>query len=735
MKTYTLTGEVYVFAINAFYATWTAYGTSSYAQIGKLSSGYYYYTAYMFDPTVLAALREKTVTSVSLHFKTQNYPTSSQYFEIAYLLSDDTSVCYRSDADSTKCVSESIGDLYDLPHTTVNNYTDLDLSGIKLPKYGYLLGRRCETSSSSSYRVLDNSISARTGFAPATLTVVTNESTITYNANGGTGAPAEQVFAAGESVTLSSDAPTRTGYTFLGWALSADAAFPAYSAGGVCTPSDDVTLYAVWQTNTYTISFDANGGTGAPGAQTKTHGTDLVLSSTEPTRSGYSFAGWSPSATATAATYLPGTAFSLDMNMTLYAVWAEILLSYTVTYVANGGTGAPDAQTKSHGIDLALSDDAPTRTGYTFLGWALSADATTPVYQPGGTYTMNANAVLYAVWQILTYTVTFLANGGTDAPSAQTKRFGSALKLTRAEPECEGFNFLGWGLSGDAETAAFAPGDSYTENANLTLYALWTTDSVPHTLHYETDGGTSIPDETVAWDAAEQPCYTVTGRIPKKDGYLFRGWATEEIEAVAYLAGDTIPARQDLVLYALWMRIRSRRNLPAVFRGTCMTRTEPVFQYDYGQGLTFPDLSLPAAYEVHFSVPGRTKALTVLGDESGVSIPDELLCEGTPVLAWVFLHDGADDGETRYQITVPVVPRAMPTAAKPQASEQSILTQAIAVLQAALAAGARGATFTPSVSPAGVLSWTNDGGLPNPESVDLVAAMIDALANGAEADA
>ena len=766
MKTYTLTGEVYVFSINDFYATWTAYSTSAHAQIGKVSSGYYYYVAYMFDQTVLAALRDKTATSVTLHFKTQNYPTGSNVFDISYLLSDSTTTCYRSDADSTQSVSYSLGDLYALPHTTTNNYTDLDLSGKTLPKYGYLLGRRYATSSSSSYVVLDSSMSARTGFPPATLTVVTNESTVTYDANGGENAPSDQLFAVGDTVTLSSSVPTRTGYTFLGWALTDDATAAIYSAGSSFAPTDDVTLYAVWQRNTYTVSFDANGGAGAPAAQTKTHGTGLVLSSTEPTRSGYSFAGWAVTSTATAAAYAPGATYTVDANVTLYAVWAEVLLSYTVTYDANGGSGAPDAQTKTHGTDLTLSSAVPTRTGYTFLGWALFASATAPIYASGGTYATNANVTLYAVWQITTYTVTFQANGGSDAPAAQTKRYGSALTLTNAEPVKTGFNFLGWGLTSDAATAAYAPGDSYTANADLTLYALWTTSPVPHTLQYDTVGGTAVAGETVDWDVAAQPCFTVTDQIPQKDGNLFRGWALPDIEAVAYLAGDTIPARQSLTLHAVWSRVRARHNIAAAFHGTRATRTEPVYQHDYGQGLTFPDLALPAAYEVHFAVPGRAKALTVLGDETGVAIPDELLAEGVPVLAWIYLHDGADDGETQYQITVPVVRRAMPSGQKPQALEQSIITQAIAVLQAALArdsanaqhypriaAGtwrvwnaltgdwedtgivAKGVTFTPSVSSDGVLSWTNDGGLENPESVNLVTAIIGALANAEEANA
>ncbi len=74
---------------------------------------------------------------------------------------------------------------------------------------------------------------------------------------------------------------------------------------------------------TYTVSYNANGGSGAPSKQTKTHGTELTLSSVKPTRTGYTFLGWSTSRTATTATYLSGGKFTTDANTTLYAVWQK----------------------------------------------------------------------------------------------------------------------------------------------------------------------------------------------------------------------------------------------------------------------------------------------------------------------------------------------------------------------------------------------------------------------------
>ncbi len=172
-----------------------------------------------------------------------------------------------------------------------------------------------------------------------------------------------------------------------------------YNASDFCNASNGdctVVLGVNWQANTYTVTYDANGGSGAPSAQTKTYGTDLTLSSTTPTKAGYTFQGWGTTSNATTVVYKPGAKYTSNASITLYAIWKTN--TYTITYNANGGSGAPSAQTKTYGTDLILSSTKPTRTDYTFQGWATSSSATSATYQPGSTYTTNANLTLYAVW-------------------------------------------------------------------------------------------------------------------------------------------------------------------------------------------------------------------------------------------------------------------------------------------------------------------------------------------------
>ena len=303
--------------------------------------------------------------------------------------------------------------------------------------------------------------------------------TITYNANGGTGAPASQTKTHNVTLNMRTAIPRRSGYTFLGWSTSSSATTATYSAGDNFTTNADTTLYAVWQKDavtTYTISYDANGGSGAPASQTKTHDVKLDLRTAIPRRSGYTFLGWSTSSTATTPTYYGGGIYTTNASAILYAVWSyNEPIVYTITFDANGGSGAPSPVTKIDGVTLYLPSDEPTRINYDFLGWSTSSTATIPTYYPGGSFTQNADTTLYAVWEYdpETYHVYYNANGGSGEPSSQIKTYGVSLTLSSVIPTRSGYDFLGWSVSGTATSATYAPGDSYTANASVTLYAVW----------------------------------------------------------------------------------------------------------------------------------------------------------------------------------------------------------------------------------------------------------------------
>ena len=128
--------------------------------------------------------------------------------------------------------------------------------------------------------------------------------------------------------------------------------------------------YTKTTAQTYTVNYNANGGYNAPASQTKVHGVTLALSSSIPYRFNYEFLGWSTSSTATKATYAAGGSYTGNSSVILYAVWKYKPATYTVSYDANGGTGAPGRQTKTYGVTLTLTTLIPTRRNYSFVGWS-----------------------------------------------------------------------------------------------------------------------------------------------------------------------------------------------------------------------------------------------------------------------------------------------------------------------------------------------------------------------------
>ena len=381
----------------------------------------------------------------------------------------------------------------------------------------------------------------------------TDTYTVSFDANGGTDAPAAQTKTHGTNLTLSSTVPTRIGYTFVGWNTKSDGSGVGYSPGGTYSANAGVILYAIWARLTYTITFNANGGSNAPAAQTKTYGVDLTLASSQPTRDGYAFVGWAKTNTATVAEYASGATYTENGNATLYAVWSLVTADHTLSYNANGGTGAPASETKTYSVlnptFFTVSSTRPTWTGHTFKGWSSTADGSVE-YSSGDSIPASADKTLYAVWQLNTYAVIFNANGGIGAPSAQTKTYGVDLTLSDTVPTRDGYTFQGWAENVAATTAQYAAGGTYTKNEPKTLYAVWQIKT--YTVHYDAAGGSAAPaDQT----KIHGETLVLSSYVPKLQGYRFRGWGlAPNAQNIAYAAGDDYTANAPITLYALWRR-------------------------------------------------------------------------------------------------------------------------------------------------------------------------------------
>ena len=347
--------------------------------------------------------------------------------------------------------------------------------------------------------------------------------TLAYSSNGGGTAPASSTSkhsgttstAGGTSsptITVASAPSPPTGKHFTSWSASWPSNFntnnyvvtkgSSASSGGTlafsvrcqtaanrpptATISGTVTLTANWAWNTYAVNFYGNGATsGSTAAQTKTYGQNLTLRANGFAKTGYTFIGWNTNSGATTAQYANGATYTGNAAINLYAIWRKQL---TLSYNANNGSGAPGAQSayvynSTTSYKFTLPSTRPTRTGYNFLGWSTSSTATSASYQPGGTITISANTALYAVWQLITYPVSYNSNGGSGTISNQTKNYGQNLTLSDGSGFTRALHTLtGWNTAANGSGTAYGLSGTYSANASLALFAQWHLDYLKPTI-------------------------------------------------------------------------------------------------------------------------------------------------------------------------------------------------------------------------------------------------------------
>lgn len=396
---------------------------------------------------------------------------------------------------------------------------------IKLKTYTYTYTKGTTAIKRYLYAKLDTVEYA--GGTPTVSTTFTipalTKYTVSYSANGGTGAPSSQTKYYGKALTLSTTKPSRTGHIFKGWSKSSsDTVFNSdtdYSAGSSYNANASVTLYAIWQKETYTITYKANGGTGAPGSQTKTYGVTLTLSSTIPTRADkvtkdeegvvttikYQFLGWSTNPDAKSATWGAGKSYTANKGATLYAIWKEKKntedTEFIVSYDANGGENAPSDQVKKKGVTLTLRTGEPEWFGYDFENWKSTQGSTTYTFNPGDTTSYDGDQVMVAQWTPWSHTVKFNANGGTGSvPASFTKTTGVEKTIAVTIPTKAGYSFMYWCANTDGNGRRYNPGDEYDhlqDGGTVTLYAIWSKNAVEITSAGKMRGKEFIEDSEI----------------------------------------------------------------------------------------------------------------------------------------------------------------------------------------------------------------------------------------------
>lgn len=289
----------------------------------------------------------------------------------------------------------------------------------------------------------------------------------------------------GTEYTLPSNTFTYTGYVFVNWEIDGT----SYEPGDTVTAEDDLTVTAVWRAlEQYTVIYDWGYEGGANMSVTATEGVSFTLLSA-PVRPGYAFAGWEYGGDI----YEAGAAFTASESVTFTAQWTATT-KYTVTFVSDGETFETIEQTLD---GFTSAPEAPVKEGYAFTGWT-SGDVT---LQAGQNYQVSGDMTFTAVWERLSYNVTFILHGGTET-EPQTVYYGETPTPPAVEEEItvsayEIAVFQGWSPA----VGAVYEDTTYTAvySTETRMYPITLSDT--EYINYLTPAGEAITDPAVEFGA------------------------------------------------------------------------------------------------------------------------------------------------------------------------------------------------------------------------------------------
>ncbi|MBQ7973209.1 MAG: leucine-rich repeat protein [Lachnospiraceae bacterium] len=440
-----------------------------------------------------------------------------------------------------------------------------------------------------------------------------NLTAINYVLNGGENDPRNIAgYEAGDEFTFYP--ATKAGYAFEGWYLDEEFNTEIKNLNG-CT--GELTLYAKWSQDSYTITYVLDGGINHEENPDKYSIEDAFVFKNA-TKTGYTFAGWfTDDAFKTKITAITEGSSG---NLTLYAKWTAI--KYTIAFNRNGGTGSITSLYPVADASFMLPTEGFTRKGYTLVGWNTASDGSGTSYELGqmvSAISTSSSVTLYAQWKANSYMVYFDANGGQCDELSRELAFNSKYG-TLPVATCEGYTLDGWYTAlegGDKikDTTTFA------NDTDTTLYARWKANT--YKLTFDANGGklSSTSAKTVTYGQT----YGINLVTATKDGYAFDGWYTESDELIT--ADSIVTIASDHTLIAHW-----RSNV---------TAETPVANYESGSEL-FAGTKIMLVTET----PGATIYYTVDGEiptaESNRYV-DAIVLDAPVVIKAIAVKEGYND--------------------------------------------------------------------------------------------
>ena len=290
----------------------------------------------------------------------------------------------------------------------------------------------------------------------------------------------------------------------------------------------------------HSINYIANGGTIAANAPKTFVSGDLPITLPTPTRTGYEFGGWflSSDFSGAAQTTIPA---GTNSNVYVYAKWIK---TYNITYHLGGGINAEDNPTEFNERTLPLTLKAPTRDGFTFGGWyqnpACSGNQVTTI--DAGT---EKNVSLWAKWNAIEYSVSYVLNGGTNSDQNVAKYSILDTPVKLYNPTRDGYLFEGWFASSDfsGERMTYLSKDNL---GDVTLHAKW---SLAYTITYNTNGGFNDGRNPSVFTENTE---TFTLFEAEKINYSFLGWFDNEELTGTPITQIAKGTKNNIVLWAKW---------------------------------------------------------------------------------------------------------------------------------------------------------------------------------------
>ena len=316
--------------------------------------------------------------------------------------------------------------------------------------------------------------------------------------------------------------PTRPGYDFLGWYAGST----SIAITGTWRYSSDVSVSAHWSIITYAISYQLNGGTNfSLNPNSYTVESNITLRS--PSKTGYTFEGWYDQQGNLVSSIQTGT----TGNLSLTAHWNDGN-DYVVSLNANGGEVSSSTVNVQYDHTYALP--TPNKTGYEFLGWYSGSTK----ISNSGTWRYTSDKSLTAHWSIITYSISYVLNGGSNN-SSNPRSYTIEDSITLADPVKEGYTFEGWYDSNNQRIDSIPSGNV----GNLTFIARW--EVITYSINYHLNGGTNAQSNPSSYTINDN----ITLSNPTKDGYEFSCWGDSEGNLVSPTINGTTG---NIELYAYW---------------------------------------------------------------------------------------------------------------------------------------------------------------------------------------